>query len=88
MKLLGLSCGKKMGDSESSCGRRSWLRSIAGHRNCRGPPLARPSIEPCTGCMACLVGMDERRRRPLVQHKEDDFAFIEDKIYECDAIPH
>ena len=43
-------------------------------------------IQPCTGCMACLVGMTEGGAGHCVQHKEDDFAFIEDKIYECDAI--
>ena len=86
MKLLGLSCGKKMGNSEILL--REALMAAEGLPGTEVElvRLQDLSIQPCTGCLGCLVDMMKGGAGHCFQHKKDDFAFLEDRIYECDAI--
>lgn len=84
MKILGLACGRKMGNSEVLL--REALEAAAAVSNAEMEliRLSDLNIQPCTGCIACLIDIVKGGDGHCFKHK-DDFAFIENKFYECDA---
>lgn len=85
MKLLGLCCGKKMGNSELLLREALMAAEKVPGIEVEMVRLLDLSIEPCSGCIACLVDMVRGGAGHCVQH-DDDFPFIEDKFYDCDAL--
>ena len=85
-KILGLSCGRKLGNSEIV------LREALGAAKGRGDHeveivrLQDLKIGHCTGCISCLLDMNKGGAGKCAQHPDDDFAFIEDKFYDCDGL--
>lgn len=85
-KILGLSCGRRFGNSELVL--REAL-DAARHADDVEVELVRLqdlTIGACTGCISCLMNMGRGGAGRCTQHPEDHFGFIEDKFYECDAL--
>jgi len=85
MKILGLSCGRRMGNSEVLLRHALDAAAASSGAEIELIRLLDLSIQPCTGCIACLVDIVQGGAGHCVRHK-DDFPFIEDKIYDCDAL--
>ena len=44
------------------------------------------TIKPCTGCNSCVIDLMERHGSGRCTIKDDDFAFVDEKIMECDGL--
>jgi multimeric flavodoxin WrbA len=44
------------------------------------------TIKPCTGCNSCVIDLMERYGSGKCTIRDDDFAFIDEKIMECDGL--
>lgn len=87
MKLLGLSCGRKYGNSELVL--REALDAARAGRDDVEVEIVRLqdlSIGACTGCISCLQNMSRGGAGQCTHYPDDDFRFIEDKFYDCDAL--
>ena len=84
MKVLGISCGRKLGNTEilvkeALMGAESLGAEVELVR------LNDLNLKPCTGCNACVVSLLEKSSSGDCVIK-DDFKFIEEKIMECDGL--
>lgn len=85
-KVLGLGCGRRFGNSELIL-----REALDAARQTAGVAvellrLQDLTIGGCTGCISCLMNMGRGGAGRCTQHPEDDFGFIENKFYECDAL--
>ncbi|SFL71087.1 flavodoxin family protein [Pelosinus propionicus] len=85
MKILGISCGRKMSNTEilvkeALMGAQEMGAEVELIR------LHDLHIKPCTGCNACVVNLFEKSGPGDCILKDDDFAFIDEKIMECDGL--
>lgn len=83
-KVLGISFGRKMGNTEIMIKTALMECEKAGNevQFIRADDL---DIRPCTGCISCVVGMTTGRGKggcPL----EDDFYILDEALMECDAV--
>jgi multimeric flavodoxin WrbA len=85
MKILGISCGRKMSNTEilvkeALMGAQEMGAEVELIR------LQDINLKPCTGCNACVVSLFEKGGAGDCVIKDDDFKFIDEKILECDGI--
>jgi len=85
MKILGISVGRKMGNTEilikeALIGAQELGAEVEFIR------LHDLNLKPCTGCNACVVDLLERAGSGSCVIKNDDFKFIDEKIMECDGL--
>ena len=85
MKILGISVGRKMSNTEVLI-----KEALLGAKECGADVefirLHDYKILPCTGCNACVVNLFEKSGTGECTIKNDDFSFIDDKIMECDGL--
>jgi multimeric flavodoxin WrbA len=85
-KLLGLSCGRRFGNSEIVLREALDAARQAGDVEVEIIRLQDLTIGPCIGCISCLMNMSRGGAGRCNQYPDDHFAFVEDKFYECDAL--
>lgn len=83
-KVLGLSFGRKMGNTDIMIKTALMECEKAGNEVTfiRVDDL---DIKPCTGCISCVVGMTTGRGRGGCPVK-DDFEILDEALMECDAV--
>jgi multimeric flavodoxin WrbA len=83
MKLLGLSCGRKMQNSEILLREALMAAEDAGAEvsMIRLPDL---DIKPCKNCMACTMSLMNGGAGDCVI--KDDLPFLDDQLFECDGM--
>lgn len=83
-KVLGLSFGRKMGNTDIMIKTALMECEKAGNevKFIRVDDL---DIKPCTGCISCVVGMTTGRGRGGCPVK-DDFEMLDEALLECDAV--
>lgn len=83
-KVLGLSFGRKMGNTDIMIKTALMECEKAGNevKFIRVDDL---DIKPCTGCISCVVGMTTGRGRGGCPVK-DDFEILDEALLECDAV--
>lgn len=83
-KVLGLSFGRKMSNSEVMVKTALMECEKAGHE-VKFLDVDRMDIKPCTGCISCVVGMISGRGVGNCVMK-DDFHILDEALMECDAL--
>lgn len=84
MKLLGLTCGKKMGNCEILL--KEALQSAKETGDIEGSliRLLDLDIKPCTGCAKCAHGLFQGGSGKCIIR--DDFPFLDEHFMECDGL--
>lgn len=85
MKILGISCGRKMSNTEILV-KEALMGAEEVGAEVELIRLHDLKIKPCTGCNACVVNLFEKSGPGDCILKDDDFAFIDEKIMECDGL--
>jgi len=85
MKVLGLTCGRKMSNTEILV-KEALMGAEEMGAEVEIVRLLDLDIKPCTGCNACVIDLFERGGSGDCVIKNDDFKWIDDKILECDGI--
>ncbi len=85
MKVLGLTCGRKMSNTEILV-KEALMGAEEMGAEVEIVRLLDLNIQPCTGCNACVIDLFERGGSGDCVIKKDDFKFIDEKILECDGI--
>ena len=85
MKILGISCGRKMGNTEILV-KEALMGAEEMGAEVELVRLQDLNLKPCTGCNACVVSLFEKGGSGDCIIKNDDFKFIDEKILECDGI--
>jgi multimeric flavodoxin WrbA len=85
MKVLGLTCGRKMSNTEilvkeALMGAEEMGAAVELVR------LMDLHIKPCTGCNSCVTDLFEKGGSGACVIKNDDFKFIDEKILDCDGL--
>ena len=83
-KVLGISFGRKMGNTDVMIKTALMECEKAGCkvRFIRADDL---NIQPCTGCISCVVGMTTGRGKGGCPVK-DDFYLLDEALLDCDAV--
>jgi flavone/flavonol reductase len=84
MKLLGLSCGRKMGNSEILL-KEALMAAEEFGMEVEIIRLADFKIKPCTGCTKCTQSLLRGGYGKCVI-EDDDMPFIHEKIMDCDGL--
>ncbi len=84
MKVLGLSCGRKLSNTEILI-KEALMGAEELGAEVEIVRLMDLNIKPCTGCNACVIDLFEKGGSGDCVLK-DDAAFIDEKIMECDAL--
>jgi multimeric flavodoxin WrbA len=85
MKILGISCGRKMSNTEILV-KEALMGAEEAGAEVELIRLHDLTLKPCTGCNACVVNLFEKCGPGECVIKDDDFAFIDEKIMECDGL--
>lgn len=85
MKVLGISCGRKMGNTEIMV-KEALMGAEELGAEVELIRLNELNLKPCTGCNACVVRLLDKCSNGDCVIKDDDFDFIEEKIMECDGL--
>jgi multimeric flavodoxin WrbA len=85
MKILGISCGRKMSNTEILV-KEALMGAEEMGAEVELIRLQDINLKPCTGCNACVVSLFEKGGAGDCVIKDDDFKFIDEKILECDGI--
>ncbi len=85
MKVLGLTCGRKMSNTEILV-KEALMGAEEAGAEVELVRLMDLDIKPCTGCNACVISLFEKGGSGDCVIKNDDFPFIDDKILECDGL--
>ncbi len=83
-KVLGLSFGRKMSNCEVMVKEALMACEAAGHE-VSFLRVGDLDIRPCTGCIACVVGLTSGRGKGDCFIK-DDFHILDEAILDCDAL--
>ena len=83
MKLLGLGCGRKMGNSEILLKEALMAAENTGSIEVEIIRLWDLNIKPCTGCERCTLSMSQGGTGGCWQ--KDDMPFLKEKFTECDG---
>lgn len=84
MKLLGLACGRKMGNSEILMKEALMAAEATGDIDVEIIRLHDLNIKPCTGCEKCTMSMSKGGTGECFQ--KDDMPFLRQKFTECDSL--
>ncbi len=82
-KILGLSFGRKMSNTEVMVKHALMACQEAGH-DVRFIRVNDLDIKDCTGCIACVVGMIMGKKGGCVL--KDDFHILDEALMECDGL--
>jgi multimeric flavodoxin WrbA len=85
MKVLGLTCGRKLSNTEILV-KEALMGAEEMGAEVEIVRLMDLDIKPCTGCNACVINLFEKGGSGDCVIKNDDFKFIDDKILDCDGI--
>ena len=85
MKVLGLTCGRKLSNTEIVV-KEALMGAEEMGAEVEIVRLMDLDIKPCTGCNACVINLFEKGGSGDCVIKNDDFKFIDDKILECDGL--
>jgi multimeric flavodoxin WrbA len=85
MKILGISCGRKMSNTEILI-KEALMGAEELGAEVELVRLQDLNLKPCTGCNACVINLFEKAGSGDCVIKDDDFAFIDEKIMECDGL--
>jgi multimeric flavodoxin WrbA len=85
MKVLGLTCGRKMSNTEILV-KEALMGAEEMGAEVEIVRLMDLNIRPCTGCNSCVIDLFEKAGSGECVVKNDDFKFIDDKILECDGL--
>lgn len=85
MKVLGLTCGEKMGNTEIVV-KEALMGAEEMGAEVELVRLMDLNIKPCTGCQLCAIDLLEKGGSGDCIIKNDDFNFIDDKILDCDGL--
>ena len=85
MKVLGISCGRRMSNTEIMV-KEALMGAEEAGAEVQFLRLQDYYIKPCTGCNSCVVDLMEKGGGGACVLKNDDFPFIDDLIMECDGL--
>lgn len=85
MKILGISCGRRMGNTEILV-KEALMGAEEMGAEVELIRLQDLNLKPCTGCNACVVNLFEKGGSGDCVLRDDDFKFIDEKILDCDGI--
>jgi multimeric flavodoxin WrbA len=85
MKVLGLTCGRKMSNTEILI-KEALMGAEEMGAEVELVRLMDLNIKPCTGCNSCVIDLFEKGGSGACVIKNDDFKFIDEKILECDGL--
>jgi multimeric flavodoxin WrbA len=85
MKVLGLTCGRKMSNTEILI-KEALMGAEEVGAEVEIVRLLDLNIKPCTGCNSCVIDLFEKAGSGDCIIKNDDFKFIDEKILECDGM--
>ncbi len=85
MKVLGLTCGRKLSNTEILV-KEALMGAEEMGAEVEIVRLLDLNINPCTGCNACVIDLFEKGGSGDCVIKNDDFKFIDDKILDCDGL--
>ena len=84
MKILGVSCGRRMSNTEILV-KEALMGAKAQGAEVEFVRLQDLNLKPCTGCNACVIDLLEKSGSGRCVLK-DDFEFIDEKLLECDGL--
>ncbi|MBN2403454.1 MAG: flavodoxin family protein [Spirochaetes bacterium] len=84
MKVLGLTCGRKNSNTEILV-KEALMGAEETGAEVEIVRLLDLKIKPCTGCNSCVIDLMEKGGSGKCVIKDDDLAFIDEKIMECDG---
>jgi multimeric flavodoxin WrbA len=85
MKVLGLTCGRKMSNTEILV-KEALMGAEEMGAEVELVRLMDLNIKPCTGCNSCVIDLFEKGGSGACVIKNDDFKFIDKKILDCDGL--
>lgn len=85
MKVLGISCGRRMSNTEIMV-KEALMGAEEAGAEVQFLRLQDYYIKPCTGCNSCVVDLMEKGGGGACTLRNDDFPFIDDLIMDCDAL--
>jgi multimeric flavodoxin WrbA len=85
MKVLGLTCGRKLSNTEIVV-KEALMGAEEIGAEVEIVRLLDLDIKPCTGCNACVINLFEKAGAGDCVIKDDDLKFIDDKILDCDGL--
>lgn len=85
MKVLGISCGRRMSNTEIMV-KEALMGAEEAGAEVQFLRLHDYSIKPCTGCNSCVVDLMEKGGGGRCTTKDDDFVYIDDLIMDCDGL--
>ena len=85
MKVLGLTCGRKLSNTEIVV-KEALMGAEEKGAEVELIRLMDLDIKPCTGCNACVISLLEKGGAGECVIKDDDFKFIDEKILDCDGL--
>jgi multimeric flavodoxin WrbA len=85
MKVLGLTCGRKMSNTEILV-KEALMGAEEIGAEVEIVRLMDLDIKPCTGCNSCVIDLFEKAGSGACVIKNDDFAFIDEKILDADGL--
>jgi len=85
MKVLGLTCGRKMSNTEILV-KEALMGAEEMGAEVELVRLMDLHIKPCTGCNSCVIDLFEKGGSGDCVIKNDDLKFIDEKILECDGL--
>jgi multimeric flavodoxin WrbA len=84
MKILGLTCGRKLSNTEILV-KEALMGAEELGAEVELVRLMDLNIKPCTGCNSCVIDLFEKGGSGACVIK-DDLAFIDDKFLDCDGL--
>ncbi|MFH0917486.1 MAG: flavodoxin family protein, partial [bacterium] len=85
MKVLGISCGRRLSNTEIMV-KEALMGAEEMGAEVELVHLHDLTIKPCTGCNSCVIDLFERCGPGRCVIKNDDMPFIDEKIMECDGL--
>lgn len=85
MKVLGITCGRRMSNTEIMV-KEALMGAEEAGAEVEFLRLHDFTIKPCTGCNSCVIDLMERHGSGKCTIRNDDFPFIDEKIMECDGL--
>jgi multimeric flavodoxin WrbA len=85
MKILGISCGRRLSNTEILV-KEALMGAEEMGAEVELVHLHDLNIKPCTGCNSCVVDLFERCGSGKCSIRNDDLPFIDEKLMECDGL--